>query len=164
MTESTMQTKNSGPPPPPTPEQEPDPLQYQYDQFVHMNRQAKINLGIMLLVAFAVLYKFTTINAHMMRGWTAEEIAYRIPVDNWLSYSAILDEAPVQTKAVTSATVYTIGDLIAQRTEGKAMGELDRLRTVRSMAAGLLAHGPMSHYWYEWSESVFENVFHWTQW
>ena len=56
--------------------------------------------------------------------------------------------APIQTKAVTSATVYTIGDIIAQRKEGVGMGELDRWRIARSLAAGLLGHGPMSHVWY----------------
>lgn len=53
--------------------------------------------------------------------------------------------APIQTKAVTSATVYTIGDIIAQRTEGVEIGELDRGRIGRSLAAGLIGHGPLSH-------------------
>ena len=99
-----------------------------------------------------------------MRGWTASEMAVRIPVDNWLSYSEVLDKSPLSTKAVTSATVYTIGDFIAQRVEGLGMGELDRPRLLRSLLAGLIGHGPLSHLWYNWSEDIFEHVFHWTEW
>ena len=57
-------------------------------------------------------------------------MAVRIPVDNWFGYSEILDQSPLSTKAITSATVYTIGDLIAQRTEGSSMGELDRVSLI----------------------------------
>ena len=35
------------------------------------------------------------------------------------SYCAMLEESPIFTKAMTSATVYTIGDMIAQRTENQ---------------------------------------------
>lgn len=91
-----------------------------------------------------------------MRGWSVEEMAVRIPVDNWYSYSSILDKSPIQTKAITSATVYSIGDFIAQRTEGRNMGEIDRPRLLRSLLAGLIGHGPMSHVseHYVWCGSV----------
>ena len=95
-----------------------------------------------------------------MRGWTTEEVAVRIPVDNWLSYSAVLEQSPLYTKAVTSATVYTIGDMISQGTEGKSIGEIDRPRVIRSLLAGLIGHGPLSHLWYDFSENIFENVMH----
>lgn len=129
-----------------------------------MDMNALINNGVLIAVALVVLFKISTINYGMTRGWTAAEMAFRVPIDNWASYSAILNAAPIQTKAVTSATVYTIGDLIAQRTEGASMGEIDRVRTLRSMFAGLLFHGPMSHYWYEINENLFENVLHCTAW
>ncbi|KAL7470166.1 hypothetical protein ACHAXS_010409 [Conticribra weissflogii] len=81
-----------------------------------------------------------------------------------MSYTEVLSAAPIQTKAVTSATVYAIGDIIAQRTEGLEVGELDRGRIVRSLAAGLIGHGPLSHVWYDVSEDFFENVLKLTQW
>lgn len=79
-----------------------------------------------------------TVDADIMRGWSVDEMAVRIPVDNWNSYSSVLSSSPVQTKAITSATVYTIGDFIAQRTEGLSMGEIDRPRILRSLLAGLI--------------------------
>lgn len=92
------------------------------------------------------------------RGWTPTEIATRIPLDIWRSYTNILNTAPLQTKALTSATVYTIGDILAQRQEGSEIGKLDRWRIGRSLAAGLIGHGPMSHVWYHVSEDFFDNV------
>ena len=92
--------------------------------------------------------------------WSLQETALEIPTDLWNSYSEVLSSSPIQTKAVTSATVYTIGDLISQRTEGAYMGELDRPRVVRSLLAGLLGHGPWSHVWYSLSENMFQNVLH----
>jgi protein Mpv17 len=129
-----------------------------------MDMNALINNGLLISVSLAVLIKVSSVDLGMMRGWTAAEMAFRVPMDNWASYTSILDAAPIPTKAVTSATVYTIGDLISQRTEGASMGEIDRVRTMRSMLAGLIAHGPMSHYWYEINENLFENVLHWTAW
>eukprot|EP00536_Pseudo-nitzschia_multiseries_P019256 jgi/Psemu1/299771/fgenesh1_pm.4242_\ len=126
-----------------------------------MDANAIFNTGIIVLVALSVLDRFATVDAGIMRGWSLEEMAIRIPFDNWNSYSAVLSAAPIQTKAVTSATVYAIGDFIAQRTEGLSMGELDRPRLVRSLLAGLIGHGPMSHVWYGFSENVvFQNVLH----
>ncbi len=72
----------------------------------------------------------------------------------------VLHESPIQTKAVTSATVYTIGDFISQRTEGTPTDEMDLPRLLRSLLAGLLGHGPLSHCWYEFSENLFQNVLH----
>ena len=89
-----------------------------------------------------------------------QEAAMKVPTDMWASYSEVLSEAPIQTKAVTSATVYTIGDFISQRTEGVSADELDKPRLIRSLLAGLLGHGPLSHCWYELSENLFQNVLH----
>lgn len=116
------------------------------------------------MIGLAVLNQFATVDADLMRGWTTQEMAVRIPIDNWNSYSCVLKNSPVITKAVTSATVYTIGDFIAQRTEGKSIGELDRPRITRSMLAGLIGHGPLSHVWYSVSEGVFTNVMHLHGW
>lgn len=106
-----------------------------------------INTSILLIATLIILYQVLSIDVGITRGWSPEEIATRIPLDNWRSYTNVLNMAPIQTKAVTSATVYTIGDMIAQRTEGRGMGEVDRWRVGRSLMAGLIGHGPMSHVW-----------------
>jgi protein Mpv17 len=65
------------------------------------------------------------------------------------------------TKAATSATVYTIGDIIAQ----KALAPNWRYRPMRTLhVAGGIGHGPLSHYWYHISDSLFNDVLHWTAW
>lgn len=125
---------------------------------------AYINIGIIMGVTILALSKLATVDVGLMRGWTAAEMAVRIPVDNWASYETVLHAAPIETKAATSATVYAIGDIIAQRTEGKSYGDLDRWRTLRSLLAGCIGHGPLSHVWYDWSEQIFTEQFHWVEW
>jgi len=56
------------------------------------------------------------------------------------------------------------GDVIAQRTEGTDMGELDRSRILRSALAGFIGHGPLSHFWYLYCDEFFDNVLKLTQW
>mmetsp|Transcript_13911 Transcript_13911/g.21120 ORF Transcript_13911/g.21120 Transcript_13911/m.21120 type:complete len:261 (-) Transcript_13911:258-1040(-) len=141
-----------------------NPLALLVEEIKAMDIDAFINTAIMVAIAATVLAKLTMINHSIGRGWTAEEMAIRIPIDNWDLYNDILSNHPVQTKAVTSATVYTIGDVIAQRSEGSKMGELDRPRILRSLLAGLIGHGPLSHFWYERSEGVFTDVLHLTAW
>lgn len=141
-----------------------DPLGFLVKEVKVMDVNSIINTGILLLATVAVLSKLATVDVGIMRGWSAAEMAARIPVDNWNSYSAVLENSPVSTKAITSATVYTIGDMIAQRTEGVTIGELDRPRIVRSLLAGLVGHGPLSHIWYDKSEALFNDVLQWTEW
>jgi protein Mpv17 len=93
----------------------------------------------------------------------ALQLAMRIPMGLWSSYSNVLAHHPVETKAVTSATVYTIGDILAQKSEG-AGDNLDHQRALRSLMAGLIGHGPLSHIWYNVSEHLFHSVLHWTAW
>jgi len=78
------------------------------------------------------------------------------------AYNEVLEESPVTTKAFTSATVYAIGDIIAQRSEGAK--RLDKMRIVRSLLAGFIGHGPLSHCWYNFCEDVFQNWLGWTAW
>lgn len=143
---------------------EKDTLQFLKMQISSMNLNAFINTALLLIVSISVLNAVATVDAGIMRGWTTEEIAVRIPVDNWFSYSSVLAQQPIATKAATSATVYTIGDMISQATEGKSIGEIDRPRVIRSMLAGLIGHGPLSHVWYDVSENLFENVLHLEGW
>lgn len=143
---------------------EKDPIQFLKMQINSMDLNAFINAGVLIAISFTVLNALATVDAGIMRGWTPEEMAVRIPVDNWFSYSAVLEQSPLPTKAITSATVYTIGDMISQGTEGKSIGEIDRPRVIRSLLAGLLGHGPLSHLWYDFSENIFENVMHLQGW
>ena len=145
-------------------EEREDPLKTVTKNFESMNLNGIINTSVLLVVTGLVLSRLATVDMGITRGWTAAEMAVRIPVDNWLGYTNVLENSPVSTKAVTSATVYTIGDLISQRTQGTSMEELDRPRILRSLLAGLIGHGPMSHVWYDVSEYWFNDVFGWTAW
>lgn len=137
-----------------------DPLKFVMQELEAMDINAIINTGVIVMIVLAVLNNVATVDSSIMRGWSAEEMAVRIPVDNWISYNAVLERSPVATKAITSATVYTIGDFIAQRTEGTDMGQLDRTRLLRSLLAGLIGHGPLSHIWYNFSEQLFDQTLH----
>lgn len=137
-----------------------DPIKFLVQEVEAMDINAIINTGIIVLIVLGVLNNVATVDSSIMRGWTTEEMAVRIPVDNWISYNSVLERSPVATKAITSATVYTIGDFIAQRTEGTEMGKLDRLRLLRSLLAGLIGHGPLSHIWYNVSEQLFDQILH----
>ena len=141
-----------------------DPIVQEIEQLKKLDMNVIINTAVIVVMSIAILSKLATVDSGMMRGWTASEMAVRIPVDNFYGYSSILAQAPISTKAVTSATVYTIGDFISQRTEGKDIGDLDRGRILRSLLAGLIGHGPLSHVWYDWSEDIFNNVLHLTEW
>lgn len=79
----------------------------------------------------------------------------------WRSYESSLASNPIATKAATSATVYSIGDAIAQKTEGN---DLDAMRVARSGLAGGIGHGPLSHAWYNLSEHFFTSTIHLTAW
>lgn len=143
---------------------ETDPIFFLTQELGTMDVNTIVNTSVVVILAVFVLNQLVTVDMGIMRGWSTTEMALRVPIDNWSSYSTVLAQAPVQTKAVTSATVYTIGDFIAQRTEGKTIGKMDRLRILRSMAAGLIGHGPLSHIWYEVSDNLFENVLHLKDW
>ena len=66
-----------------------------------------INASILIIAIVTVVTTVLSVDVGITRGWSAEEIAFRIPLDNWRSYNNILSMAPIETKAVTSATVYT---------------------------------------------------------
>ncbi|CAM9355941.1 unnamed protein product, partial [Phaeothamnion confervicola] len=125
-----------------------------------------MNAGIIGLVGLAVTLKIATVNLEVSRGWTVWEALLRIPQDNWDAYLETLRSNPIVVKAVTSCSVYSLGDGTAQMYEGRSLAELDRGRLLRSAVAGLMGHGPLSHYWYEVCERIFDvigwNGFWWT--
>ena len=135
------------------------------DRIQTVNINEWLNYSLLLVIAIAILIKLTTVDAGMTRGWTAQEISARMVCDNWNGYLSVLNARPIATKAATSATVYTLGDMVAQKIEGTELGDLDRPRIVRSLLAGAIGHGPLSHYWYNLLETVSEHQLHLTtQW
>lgn len=119
---------------------------------------AMFGTGIFTVLSLAVVYQAMGVDAPTIHNM--QDAVMKIPANIWASYSEVLAEAPIQTKAVTSAAVYTIGDLLSQKTEGVSISELDKPRVMRSLFAGLLGHGPLSHFWYQFSDNLFENVLH----
>ena len=73
-----------------------------------------VNLSFIMMVTIAVLTSVVTVDMDAWRGWSLGEIFFRIPLDNWDSYMASLLEHPILVKAVTSGSVYAIGDWVAQ--------------------------------------------------
>ena len=62
-----------------------------------MDINAAINTGVVVLVNVAILSKIAIVDMGITRGWTTDEMAARAVVDNWLSYSAVLEHSPVST-------------------------------------------------------------------
>ena len=116
-----------------------------------------INLSVLTIIVLYVLTQILSVDVGITRGWTTTEIANRLPLDNWQSYASTLEMAPIRTKALTSASVYAIGDVLSQGGLGN-IGKLDRGRVLRSLIAGFIGHGPMSHVWYYVSEDFFINT------
>lgn len=73
-----------------------------------------LNLAFIAVVAATVLTKVALVDLDFWRGWTPLEIFFRIPLDNWDGYMHVLTDHPVIVKGVTSCSVYTIGDWVAQ--------------------------------------------------
>lgn len=69
-------------------------------------------------------------------------------VDLWAFYTQSVATHPIEAKGCISGVVYSLGDLVAQIYEGRDVGEWDRMRLARSGICGLLAHGPLSHFYY----------------
>lgn len=120
-----------------------------------------------LLAASAIVGGFALMHAdsavYQSTVHTLEHVAQAWGSQAWKSYQAVLASNPIATKAATSATVYCIGDIIAQKSQDGDDG-LDFARIARSGLAGGIGHGPLSHLWYNLSEDFFNNVVHLTAW
>ena len=119
------------------------------------------NKGILGVAGVALLFELSVLTG--MTHGTIADVATHVPQAAWQGYQQMLASHPIATKGMTSATVYTIGDYIAQRIEDDPEG-LDAMRMVRSMVAGGIGHGPLSHFWYNFSEGYFTDVLHLTAW
>jgi protein Mpv17 len=155
--------------PHPTPSQDSQQNQYEYIQQQQIQSttisKSWMNDGLTVATLIAIIACLLSFDV-TPRVWNTAAIMETLthfPKLVWQEYSAVLSEHPIATKACTSATVYTIGDIIAQRTTGN-VDELDRIRIIRSMLAGLVGHGPLSHCWYNICDCFFTNTLHLTAW
>lgn len=117
-----------------------------------------------IVACFALWLYHVDANLPHPSGANLQYALTRIPLEAWESYSTSLVDSPIATKAATSASVYAIGDVISQTSGGATLGEIDRSRTLRSLVAGFVGHGPLSHFWYIYLDSFFNNVLHMTEW
>jgi hypothetical protein len=120
-------------------------------------------IGFVLVVFALWLYHIDASLPHPAESDLQSSLT-RVPIEAWETYRNSLLDSPIATKAGTSASVYAIGDVISQRTEGATLGDIDRSRTLRSLVAGLVGHGPLSHFWYIYLDNFFNNVLHMTEW
>ena len=66
----------------------------------------------------------------------------------WARYNKLLEAQPLLTKALTSLTGFTVGDLLAQNFVEGDDKPYDVMRTVRMGSFGFLIHGTTGHYFY----------------
>ena len=116
--------------------------------------QKTIN-ALVLLVCFGFsIYTVLTVDHEITRGWTQQEIAMRIPLDNWASYESALQEKPIMTKTFINVVIYCLGDWLSQTVfQRKNVLDFDVKRTLRNGFIGL-CFGPLVHQYYEWSDHI----------
>ena len=71
----------------------------------------------------------------------------------WARYNAMLEAQPLLTKALTSLTGFTVGDVLAQNFVEGGDKPYDLMRTVRMGSFGFLLHGTTGHYFYGFLDS-----------
>jgi len=70
----------------------------------------------------------------------------------WSRYNKMLEAQPLLTKALTSLTGFTLGDVLAQNFVEK-VDVYDPMRTLRLGSFGFLCHGTTGHYFYGFLDS-----------
>lgn len=71
----------------------------------------------------------------------------------WARYNKLLDAQPLLTKALTSLTGFTLGDILAQNFIEDPDKPYDFMRTARLGSFGFLLHGTTGHYFYGFLDS-----------
>eukprot|EP00978_Attheya_sp_CCMP212_P046813 scaffold413191_cov56-Attheya_sp.AAC.1 len=66
----------------------------------------------------------------------------------WTKYNALLEAQPLLTKALTSMTGFTLGDVLAQNFVNEDGAPYDVMRTIRLGSFGFMVHGTTGHYFY----------------
>ena len=132
-----------------------------YDQVRFEVRNAQWNLPIVLtscIAAFtAATWKYIVAvgslyqnNDFMEADWLPESLSLSasIPYQLLAEYGHAAEAWPLLTMASTSGVAYIVGDVVAQRVEGRwRVGLLDLARTARAGALGFFLHGPLLSAW-----------------
>ena len=71
----------------------------------------------------------------------------------WARYNKLLEAQPLLTKALTSLTGFTLGDILAQKFVEPGDKPYDVMRTIRLGSFGFLLHGTTGHYFYGFLDS-----------
>ena len=71
----------------------------------------------------------------------------------WAKYNAMLEAQPLLTKALTSLTGFTIGDILAQKFVNDDGKPYDVMRTIRLGSFRFLIHRTTGHYVYGFLDS-----------
>mmetsp|Transcript_7855 Transcript_7855/g.20780 ORF Transcript_7855/g.20780 Transcript_7855/m.20780 type:complete len:288 (+) Transcript_7855:239-1102(+) len=66
----------------------------------------------------------------------------------WRWYSASMVTNPITTKAITSAVLLLVSDLLAQRLSSDFRGRFDWARSLKQSVLGLVLLGPLGHFWF----------------
>jgi protein Mpv17 len=77
------------------------------------------------MVASALIVWKLGMDGDLMSLASAQSMITHIPQQLWMS-TECAESAPIMTKAATSATVWPIGDIIAQKSTGTELGDIDR--------------------------------------
>lgn len=132
-----------------------------YDLVRFEVRNAQWNLPIVLtscIAAFTVAtWKYIVAvgslyqnNDFMEADWLPESLSLSasIPYQLLAEYGHAAEAWPLLTMASTSGIAYIVGDVVAQRIEGRwRVGLLDLARTARAGALGFFLHGPLLSAW-----------------
>jgi protein Mpv17 len=118
------------------------------------SEQKLINLVVLTAAFGYAFYTILSIDSGMTRGWSASEIAMRIPLDNWGAYESYLANKPIMTKSLINVIIYLLGDWLSQTAfKDRNLLEFDLSRTLRNGFIGL-CFGPIVHEYYEFSDSI----------
>lgn len=79
--------------------------------------------------------------------WTWDQYMTHLVPHNLKAYRKLVNANPVFAKACTSGVAYALGDLLAQRFQGRSNATVNMNRVLRSGFAGFMVHGPLCHYW-----------------
>lgn len=120
-----------------------------------LSTQQKVINALFLSAAFGyAIYTILNIDAGLTRGWSASEIAMRIPLDNWGAYESYLANKPIVTKTLINVIIYLLGDWLSQTVfQQKNVLDFDISRTLRNGFIGL-CFGPCVHQYYEFSDAI----------
>lgn len=131
-------------------------LEEQQSQSEMYTYEQKFTNLVVLCLAFGyAFYTLLSIDGGMTRGWSASEIAMRIPLDNWGAYESYLANKPILTKSLINVIIYLLGDWLSQTafTKTNNLLEFDLQRTLRNGLIGL-CFGPLVHEYYEFSDAI----------